>query len=527
MEYFKQVFSNLGRFAKAMTPSQAILLIGIIAGSIVGVVAVGSWLGEVNYSVLYSNMDSADAGEIVAFLNDEKIPYSLTDGGRTVSVASGRVYDIRISLASQGMPRAGNVGYAIFDKSNLGMTEFLQNLNFRRALEGELMRTIMQLSGVDAARVHIVMPKDRLFKEDKRDATASIVLKLRKSGGLSKSQMAGITHLVAASVEGLQHKNISIIDQDGNLLSSENESDVLAGLTSSQLEVRKNVENYLETKAQSMLDGVVGPGRSIVRVTVDLDFQQVEKTSEVYDPNSVVIRSQQITEETGSSSEKMSEENETKDENRGETTVTNYEINKSVEHIINAIGSMNRISVAVLLDYVQKDTKGADGAVETVYEPRPQMDIDRITSIVKNAVGFDSQRSDQIEVVNISFDKKSMTQDIDKLDQIMQQEFYIDIGKKVGMVLLAIFGFLYVRKKLKRFFGSISRLLPPVKPSRAAVDSGGIGIRTAPGGEAVETEETEPLRAEQRKPTMLNRMQETAKEHPEEFAKVIKTMMVE
>ncbi len=526
MEYFKQVLTNLGKFAKAMSPGQAILLIGIIAGTIVGAVVVGNWLGEINYSTLYSNLDGADAGEIVSYLNEEKIPYNLSDGGRTISVPSGKVYDVRISMASQGMPRAGNVGYAIFDQSNLGMTEFLQNLNFRRALEGELMRTIMQLSDVDAARVHIVMPKDRLFKEDKKEATASVVLKLRR-GSLSKSQMAGITHLVAASVEGLRPENISVIDQNGNLLSSHSESDALAGLTSSQLEVRKNVESYLENKAQSMLDGVVGLGRSIVRVTVALDFQQVEKTFETYDPNSAVIRSQQKTEETGSTSEKLAENNESKDESRGETTTTNYEINKSVEHIIGAVGNLKRISVAVLLDYVQKERETGAGEVETVYEPRPQIEIDRITAIVKNAVGFDPQRSDQIEVVNITFDKTSIEQDMDKLDQIMQQEFYFDVGKKVGMVLLGIFAFLYVRKKLRRFFSSVSRLLPPARPARPTPPSSGISLSNTVDVDAVESEEIEPIVAEKRKPNMLDRMQKTAMDNPDEFAKVIKTMMVD
>ncbi len=168
MNYFKQLLKNLLDFARAMTPSQAIMLIGVTAGLIVGIFVVTSWLGHVTYSTLYSNLDSSEAGEIINYLNENNIPYELSNGGGTVSVPSGDVYKLRISLASQGIPRSGNVGYAIFDQSNLGMTEFLQNLNFRRALEGELMRTIMQLSEVKAARVHIVIPKDRLFKEDKK-----------------------------------------------------------------------------------------------------------------------------------------------------------------------------------------------------------------------------------------------------------------------------------------------------------------------------------------------------------------------
>jgi flagellar M-ring protein FliF len=237
MEYFKQLFKNIAEYIRVMSPSQVIMLIGVIAGIIVGAVVVSSWVGAVSYSTLYSNLDPSEAGEVVSYLNDQKIKYELSDGGRTIAVPSDDVYKVRISLASQGMPRTGNIGYSIFDQSNLGMTEFLQNLNFRRALEGELMRTIMQLSDVQAARVHIVMPKERLFKEDKKEATASVVLKLRRPNGLTASQLAGITHLVASSVEGLKPENISLIDYNGNLLTQANKSDALAGLSSSHCRV--------------------------------------------------------------------------------------------------------------------------------------------------------------------------------------------------------------------------------------------------------------------------------------------------
>jgi len=525
MDYFKQLFKNLLDFARAMTPSQAIMLIGVTAGLIVGIFVVTSWLGKVTYSTLYSNLDSSEAGEIINYLNENKIPYELSDGGNTISVPSGDVYKARISLASQGMPRSGNVGYSIFDQSNLGMTEFLQNLNFRRALEGELMRTIMQLSDVKAARVHIVMPKDRLFKEDKKDATASVVLKLRSPGCLSKSQIAGIAHLVASSVEGLKPGNISILDYDGNLLSSETKSDELAGLSSSQHEVRMNVEEYLEDKAQSMLDGLVGVGRSIVRVTAELDFQQVEKTSELYDPNSTVVRSEEKTEETKSASEKQEEIAQSNDENTIETSVTNYEINKTVEHIINSIGGIDRLSVAVLLDGKYQEAENADGVMELTYQARSQEDIDRISAVVKNAIGFDTQRNDQIEVVNLPFDKTSMEYEQDKLDSIYQYEMLYNIGKKVGMVLLAIVAFLYLRKKLKKLFVSLGRILPQsttrVAPQRP--------VTAAPSkAEAVEEEESQPdLEVKKRVPKLVDRMQETAKNRPEEIAKVIKTMMVE
>ncbi len=518
MEYFKNLFANIGSFVKAMTPSQAIMLIGVTAGIIVGIFAISNWVGTINYSVLYSNLDPADAGEITGYLTDNNIPYKLSSGGASISVPSDKVYDLRISMASEGMPRSGNVGYSIFDQSNLGMTEFLQNLNFRRALEGELMRTIVQLSDVDAARVHIVMPKERLFKEDKKEATASVVLKLRRPGILSASQISGITHLVASSVEGLKPDNITIIDQRGNMLSSGTPADPLAGLTATQLEVRKGVESYLEHKAQTMLDGVVGPGKSIVRVTADLNFQQLEKTNELYDPNTQVVRSEEKTEQTATSSDKDKEETQSTDDNRVETTTTNYEINKTVEHIVNAVGNVQRISVAVLLDYTE--TQGEEGGA--VYEPRSQDEVDRLTAIVRNAIGFDTERNDQIEVVNMSFDHTALDSEGGFVDNVIEREFIYDMVKKVGLVLIAILGLLYFRKKAKKLFASLGRILPPpgtIKPSAE--------VNPAYAEHRIESEEIEEIIPEKRKPKLLDRMQKTANESPEEFAKVIKTMMVE
>jgi flagellar M-ring protein FliF len=520
MEYLKQLVKNIYQFMRLMTPSQAIMLIGLAAALLVSLFVVTSWLGSVNYSVLYSNLESSEAGEIVNNLTEQGIPYKLSEGGRTISIPSSDVYKVRISLASQGLPQSGNIGYAIFDQSNLGMTEFLQNLNFRRALEGELMRTIMQLSNVQAARVHIVMPKDRLFKEDRREATASVVLKLKSPGSLTRSQIAGITHLVAASVEGLTTDNISIIDYDGNLLSSQTESDKLAGLSASQLDVRKNVEQYLENKAQTMLDGLVGQGKAIVRVTAELDFQQLEKTSELYDPNSAVVRSEEHTEENKSSQDKQEQLTESTDQNKVETSITNYEINKTVEHLVNSIGNIKRLSVAVLVDGLYENSEGSGGSEESVYRPRSQDEIDRITALVKSAVGYDSGRDDHIEVVNLAFDRGSMEFEQDKLDQIYQWETIYDIAKKVGVILLVVLAFLYLRKKLKKLFVSLARIIPSAP---ASVPGSAQGF-TSDQGPNIEVPRVEP---DKRKPRLIDEMQTTAKSRPDEIAKVIKTMMAE
>jgi len=523
MESFTNFFKSAGQFVGRMNASQVMMLFGVVAGTIVGIILVVGWLGEVTYSRLYSNLEEAEAGEIINYLNDNKIPFKLSANGTTIEVPSDDVYSARISLASSGLPRSGSVGYSLFDQNNLGMTDFLQNLNFRRALEGELTRTITQLNEVSAARVHIVMPKDRLFKEDKQEATASVLLKLAGNNGVSKRQIAAISHLVAASVEGLKPGNIAIIDYDGNLLSSGREDDIVAGLSSSQLDVRKNVEEYLQDKSQSLLDGVLGPGRSLVRVTADLDFQQLERTSETFDPNTPSVRSEERTKTSNSNSDKSAETNESSEEGNSETTITNYELNKSVEHIINAVGGIERLSVAVMVDGTYQDIENDAGDIESVYQPRPQEELDRLAAIVRSAIGYDPQRNDQMEIVNIPFDRRNLDTDREMLDSMYLREFYLDVAKKVGLVLLALMGLLYLKKKSTKLFSALGALMPAPRPVAPPMEMERHSSESVVGDE----EEFTPIQPEKRKPRLVDAMQKTAQDRPDEIAKVIKTMMIE
>ncbi|MFH1687346.1 MAG: flagellar basal-body MS-ring/collar protein FliF [bacterium] len=521
MEGIRDFFKNFASFVGRMSASQVMMLLGVGAGAIVGIFFLVGWLSSVNYSRLYSGLDEKEAGEVLSYLSDKKIEYRLSDGGRTIEVPSGEVYSTRIALATEGMPRSGSIGYSLFDQNSLGMTDFLQNLNFRRALEGELTRTITQLEEVQAARVHIVMPKDRLFKDDQQKATASVVIKLARGGTLAKAQVSGISHLVASSVEGLLPENITILDYGGNMLSSGQDSDPTLGLSSSQLEVAQRVESHLEQKAQSMLDEVLGTGASVVRVSASLDFQQMERTSESYDPNSPSIRSEERIKASGKESDKAEELNESEREDNSETTRTNYELNKTIEHVINAMGTVERLSVAVLVDGIYTPVEAEDGTVQPTYQPRSAEELDRLESIVKNAVGYSSERNDQIEMVNIAFDRQYLSDDREALDAMYTRDLYMDIAKKVGYVLLILFGVLYFRKKAKKLFAALGGLIPQ-QPVRSQPSSSSEQSR-----EEEQLEPMEVLRAARRAPTMVERMQETAKEQPAEIAKVIKTMMVE
>ncbi|MEW6049868.1 MAG: flagellar basal-body MS-ring/collar protein FliF [Candidatus Zixiibacteriota bacterium] len=516
MNDLKSGFKNFSAYVANMTASQVMMLFGLAGGTIVGIFFVVGWVKDVNYARLYTHLDEGEAGEIVSYLGDQKIPYKLTDNGTSIEVPSDQVYKTRISLAAEGLPKGGVMGYSIFDKNNLGMTDFLQNLNFRRALEGELTKTIMQLSEVQAARVHIVIPKDRLFKEDKREATASVLLKLKGHSQLGRQQVNGITHLVASSVEGLSPGNITIVDYEGNLISGGQKADPLAGMSSSQLDVRQQVEKYLEEKAQSMLDGVLGPGKAIVRVTAELNFQQLERTEEKFDPDNSQIRSEEHTKTTNNSSNKAQDSVGSSQQENSETYVTNYELNKTVEHIVNAVGTINRLSVAVTVDGTYSEQAAGGEAGEKVYQPRSQEELDRLAAVVRNAVGFDSQRNDQIELFNVPFNRDQIQVEQQQLDTMYQREFYWEIAKKVGIVLLVIMALLYLKRKSKKLFSALGQILPPSVPRQ-------VRAQAQQGGE----EESGPIAMEPRKPRLVDQMQHVAKEKPEEVAKVIKTLMIE
>lgn len=521
MDYFKQILGQLSEIVKRMSVSQVVMLVAVVVGFIVGIIAVAGWVGKVNYQPLYTNLEASEAAEVVRYLADNKIQYQLTNGGTTIEVPEKNLYEARLSLASQGLPHSGTVGYSLFDQTNLGMTDFLQKLNFRRALEGELARTISSLSEVKAARVHIVIPEERLFADQQKEATASVVLKLRRSGDLSKSQISGITHLVSSSVEGLKPGNITIVDSDGNMLSSPMGDDQLAAMSASQMEMSQTVEKELERKSQTMLDGVLGPGKSIVRVSAELNFNQYSKTSENYDPNTVAVRSEQKTENTDVAQKKSTQTAEDKQDNRSNVTVTNYEVSKTVETQNNAVGTIKRLSVAVLLDGNYKTVKNANGVEEMVYEPRPQEEIDRLGAIVKNAVGFSGDRSDQLEIVNIAFDKTYLKEEEQGFEQQYNRQFYFEIGKKVVVGILVLLAAFFVYRKVKKFFAGLAQMLPP-----------GGGQHYHPGttpGQAMPTtaEMSPPIVLESRQPKLVDQMQQVAKEDPEEVARVIKTMMVE
>lgn len=502
---------------RAMDANRRFLAVTLVIALIIGTVAVGWWVRHVTYGVLYTRLPAEEAGEVIDQLDQMKVSYRISDGGSSILVPSHQVHDLRLRLAASGLPRGGSVGFEIFDKTNLGVTDFLQKVNYRRALEGELAKSIGTLKEVSAARVHIVIPENRLFAKDQKPTTASVILKVNPVGTLDRSKVAGITHLVASAVEGLDPGHVTIIDQNGNLLSAgQNDGTVLGAASNRQLELQQNVEAHLQNKAQSLLDGVLGRGKSIVRVNATLNFEQVERTSEQYDPDNLAVVSQQQTTEKTSDQSDNPEGGKAGGQSSVESAVTNYEVSKKVERVISAVGTINYLTVSVLLDGIVDPTAPAGEDGTPVIIPRSQEDLDRIGALVRAAVGLQSGRGDVIEVVSVPFDNTGMAEERIALEKIEQREFYYDIARKVGYGLAILAGLFIALKVLKGFARTFKSLIPPV------TDPYGVA-----GIPPIEGQPAGAVPPQRRQPKLSDQMSQAARERPEEIARVIKTMMTE
>ena len=411
------MFSKFSQF----TINQRFIILLALAGSVAGLVAVTLWTQQPDMQVLFANLAIDDASGIIDKLKDAKVPYETTNGGTTILVPNAQVHDLRLEMAGQGLPHGGGVGYEIFDRTTMGMSDFVQKLNYRRALQGELARTITQMPEVERARVHLAIPERRLFATEQDRARASIVVSLRSSQTLTKAQIQGIVHLVSSSVEGLQARDVTVVDGHGNLLSNTS-TDESAGLSGTQMEYQRTLEKDIETRIQSMLERIVGVNKAVVRVSSVLDFRKIETTEERYDPNGQVVRSEQRGQERSSgvngtsggvpgvesnvpggteaeSGQSSSNNNQTKNE------TVNYEISRTVSRIVEPTGTIKKLSVAVLVDGTYEGGKAGEAAVDQPkkYVARSEEEMKRIEDIVKKAMGYSTERQDQVEVVSIQF----------------------------------------------------------------------------------------------------------------------------
>ena len=448
---------------KEMSMIRKILLGGLVLVVVAGVITMFVWANKMPYKTAYSGLSQEDAAAVVETLKASKTPYRLTGEGTTILVPDAMVYDVRLTMAKEGIPKGSGVGYEIFDKNEFGTTEFVQKINKKRALQGELARTIAAFDAVKDAKVMIVMPKESVFVEETKQPSASILLEL--VADLQKEEVAAIAHLVASSVQDMTPKMVIIVDTAGRILfegkSEEEQARIDAeSLADAQYQYKVRFEENLTRRIQTMLERIVGTDKAIVRVTSEMDFSKNNMNEEVYDPferGGEFIRSRknkaekvlQLDEEAGipSSVNPITDENQAGDKNqerinKSDDTV-NYEISRRVRETQKPMGELTRLSVAAVIDGKYDFQTENNGDTKRVYMPRSAEEMQQFQSIVSRAMGYNEERNDQISMECFPFasiDDMQGTQEKLTGWRMVQKEY----GRLVANLLLVFVLFLFI-----------------------------------------------------------------------------------
>jgi flagellar M-ring protein FliF len=479
MEALRQIWSQLKATFTNLGRGKQITLVTLILGSLGGFIFLMNWSGQSEFQPLYAQLEPEDAGIILSKLKEQKIDYRIAANGTTILIPQQFIYETRMKLASEGLPQGSGIGFEIFNDTKLGMTEFAQNVNYQRALQGELSRTINRIGEIESCRVHIVLPEKSLFVEDEQPATASVVLKLRPGKWLNQSQINGIVHLVSSSVARLSPANITIVDQNGKMLAGAQDESSFGSLSSDQLEYQSRVEKNLENRVRTMLESALGEDKAVVRLSCSFDFKRQEKTEELYLPDNRVVRSEQALKESSTNPEPASQgipgvrsnlpgdplagylnQSATRDSvfEKNDRTV-NYEIGKVISHIKEPVGEMTRVSIAVLVDGSYQRVEKADGATEWKYIARTDAEMQKFENIVKRAVNFDASRGDEVEIVNIPFEatrlsiKEAPVVEDGWLELLKKYQPYLKYG---FLSLFLILSFLFFVRPLVRWLTEYS-----------------------------------------------------------------------
>ncbi|MBO6586858.1 MAG: flagellar M-ring protein FliF [Gracilimonas sp.] len=408
VESFQEFFGPLSNAQRAMFVVLMLVVLTIIGG-------VFYWSQQEENVLLFGSLQPEVAQEIVTELNNRGINYELQESGRAIYVASDKVHELRLELAPMGGSFSDVKGYELFDTNALGMTDFMQQVNKKRALEGELARSINSLEQVEFSRIHLVLPERSPFEDVSVEASASVILNLKKGQALKKEQIEGITSLIAGSVEGLESANVTVLDQAGNRLTDEIDYESELAFGSSQMQLRQKTEAYLTERGQSMLDRVLGAGNSILRVSVEHDFDRVVRESDLIDPDSRTVISEEKREQTNNDevmepvAGNVTNNNQTgsvvvASNNNGSTVQTrNYEVNRTREVFEKTQGELKMVSASVLLNYKQRFEEGEEGEQTLVSEPYSEQEVEEFKEVVKVALGIQDSRGDQLTVKQVEF----------------------------------------------------------------------------------------------------------------------------
>ena len=493
MNPIAELIRQLGPVRLAALAATGIAVLGFF-------IFLSSRLSTGGMALLYGDLDPQDSGQIIQTLQSKNIPYDIKAGGKQIFVPGDQVLQLRVSLAESGLPGGGSVGYEIFDNNQgIGTTNFVQNINLVRALEGELARTIGAMRNVRGARVHLVMPRRELFSREKQEASASVVLQVQGSSRLNNEQVQAIQHLIAAAVPSMDPQKISVLDDRGQLLARGN-GDSSSAAAGTADEMRVGFENRMRQAIIELLERTVGLNRVRAEINAEIDYDRVVENAEIFDPDSQVARSTQTVQENENSSENDDQDTVTVQNNLPETEATaagtgtsaasqvsrteetvNFEITKTIRNRVKESGQIKRLSVAVLVDgkYVEND----DG--DKVWQPRAADELAQLETLVKSAVGFNEQRGDSVEIVNMQFVKlEPLEFDDGSLFLGISKEEFMQLAE---ILVLAVVGLLVillvVRPVLTRLFESMPTALAG-GPAGALGDQEGVALAQLTGPEA-------------------------------------------
>jgi len=472
----QQIIDNI----RALDQKQKLAGAAALALAIALVVGVLLWQRQPAYAVLFSNFDERDGGAIVAALQQQNVPYRLSPTGNAILVPAEQVHDVRLRLAAEGLPKGGLVGFEVMETQKLGISQFHEQVNYQRALEGELSRTIQSIASVVSARVHLAIPKQTAFLRDNQKPTASVMINLRPGRVLDETQIAGIVHLVASSVPRMAQSDVSIIDQTGMLLTRKPNALDRPGLEPKQLDYVAEVEAGYIRRIENILLPILGKGNFSAQVTADIDFNQVEQTAETYKPNpspDQAIRSQQINESRNADAGPQGVPGALTNQppvpatapittppvgngganaatiNSTRSAVTNYELDRTIQHVRQAMGQVKRLSVAVVLNNRTRTNE----AGETESVPFTEQEIAQITSLVREAVGYNQERGDSVNVVGSAFAEPEAAPEV----PLWKDPDVLELAKEAAGYLLILLVVLFV------YLAIIRPLLRTVAPPPA------------------------------------------------------------
>jgi len=526
-------------------PAKSRISLGLgIAALIAVLVALTMWSSQGDYKVLYANLSDKDGGAIIAQLSQMNVPYRYTEGGGAILVPAAQVHDLRLKLASAGLPKGSVVGYELMDGARFGQTQFQERLTFQRGLEGELTRSITSMPSVQNARVHLALPNQNGFFREQQKPSASVMLTLYPGRTLDRAQVAGIVHLISSSVPEMNPKAVSVLDQTGSLLSGASDTTSGAGLDAQQLQYVNQIEASYNKRILDILEPVIGRDNLRAQVTADIDFSQVESTSEEFKPNQganaeASVRSTQSSEQSGSNGSGAtgipgatsnqppvaatapltgaSQALQTAGGGGGgqssssRNAVTNYEVDKTVRVTRNATGSVKRLNAAVVVNHrSMTDAKGKTSSV-----PLTSEELEKLNTLVRESIGFKQERGDSVKVINAPFKVEAVAKDdtpIWKQPQTVDLLRAAAVPTALALVALVIV-FALIRPALK------SALQPP-----APVDARGSTLDAVVGDDADMLPPAEQiLRIESPKVSAhLSSARTFAKENPTAVANIVR-----